>query len=230
MIVGTLINAVTVSAGSLTGTAIGDRLPEKVQKSVLHVLGLFTCYIGVENALKSQNMLIPLGALLLGTIAGEFIGIQQFLDNIGAWFEQHLRFGMRHGNVSRGFIVASLVFCVGPLTILGCLQDGLSGDYKLLAMKATLDLFSSMALAAGLGIGVFLAVLTVLVYQGGLSLFAFVLSGTLTDPMIAEMTSAGGIILIGNGLLLLEIKELPLANYLPALAIAPILVAITGYF
>lgn len=226
MITGTLINAVTVTVGSLTGTAAGERLPKKVQKSVLYVLGLFTLFIGLQSALQSQNILIPLGALLLGTIAGEFLGIQEFLDGIGRWFERRFHLEESQGNVSRGFIVASLVFCVGPLTILGCIEDGLKGDYHLLTIKAMLDLFSSMALAAGLGIGVFLAVFTVLIYQGGLSLFAFALSGVLSDQMMAEMTSTGGLILIGNGLLLLEIKELPLANYLPGLVIAPIIVAL----
>ncbi|MFH1739082.1 MAG: DUF554 domain-containing protein [bacterium] len=230
MIVGTLINTVTVTIGSLSGTAIGDRLPQNIQKSVLHVLGLFTLYIGMENAFKSQNMLIPLGALLLGAIAGELLGIQRFLDNIGNWLERRFKLQHSRGNVSRGFIVASLVFCVGPLTVLGCIQDGLFGDYELLTMKAMLDLFSSMALAAGLGIGVFLAVFTILIYQGGLSLLSFAISGGVTDPMIAEMTSAGGVILIGNGLLLLEIKELPLANYLPSLVIAPLIVAVLNYF
>ncbi|HQO35111.1 MAG TPA: DUF554 domain-containing protein [bacterium] len=228
MIVGTLINMVTVTVGSLTGTVVGNRLSVSIQKSVLHVLGLFTLYIGFKYALKSENVLIPLGALLLGTIMGETIGIQRRLDGIGIWFEKRFRLEQSRGNVSRGFIVASLVFCVGPLTILGCIQDGLSGDYQLLALKSTLDAFSSMALAAGLGIGVFFAGLTVLVYQGLLSLFASTLSGVLTDPMIAEMTSAGGIMLIGNGLLLLEIKELPIANYLPALVIAPVIVAVVG--
>lgn len=226
MITGTLINAVTVTAGSLTGAALGERLPQKIQKSVLHVLGLFTLFIGLQNALESQNIIIPLGALLLGTIAGEFLGIQEFLNGIGELFERRFSPAQSRGNVSRGFIVASLVFCVGPLTILGCIDDGLKGDYHLLTVKATLDLFSSMALAAGLGIGVFLAVFTVLIYQGSLSLFAFALSGVLTDQMIAEMTGAGGIILLGIGLLLLEIKELPIANYLPALAITPMIVAI----
>ncbi len=228
MITGTLINTVTVTVGSLTGAAAGERLPEKTQKSVLHVLGLFTLFIGVQNALETKNILIPLGALLVGTIVGEAIGIQQFLDNVGVWFEKRFKFIRSRGNVSRGFLVASLVFCVGPLTILGCIEDGLKGDYHLLAIKSTLDLFSSMALASALGIGVFLAVFTIVIYQGSLSLFAFAISEVITDPMMAEMTSAGGIILLGNGLLLLEIKELPIANYLPALVLAPVIVAVVG--
>jgi hypothetical protein len=117
MITGTLINAVTVTVGSLTGTAVGGRLPHTVQKSVLHVLGLFTVFIGLQSALKSQNILIPLGSLLLGTVAGELLGIQDFLDGIGKWFEHRFRLEQSRGNVSRGFIVASLVFCVGPLTM-----------------------------------------------------------------------------------------------------------------
>jgi hypothetical protein len=154
--------------------------------------------------------------------------LEQRSNHAGQWLEARLaRFpALTRGDFTRGFVTASVVFCVGPMAILGAMQDGLKGDYELLVIKSVLDGFSSFAFAASLGMGVTFSALSLLLYQGALTLGASLLQGTLTDPMILEMTATGGVIILGIGLLLLEIKKIKVANFLPALALAPLLVVL----
>lgn len=228
---GTLINTAAVIAGGTLGLLLGHRLPKRVQETVMHGLGLVTLVIGAQLALETKNILIVLGSLLLGGILGEWWEIEGRLENLGRRLERWLaKKGATtdEGRIplSRGFVMASLLFCVGPMTILGSIQDGLTGDFSLLATKSLLDGFASLALASTLGVGVPLAALTVFTYQGTLTLLAAYLGGFLTDPMIGEISAAGGVLIIGLGLVLLEIKRLRVANYLPALLIAPLVVAL----
>jgi hypothetical protein len=228
---GTLINTAAVIAGGTLGLLLGHRLPKRVQETVMHGLGLVTLVIGAQLALETKNILIVLGSLLLGGILGEWWEIEERLENLGRRLEKWLaKKGATSDEgkipLSRGFVMASLLFCVGPMTILGSMQDGLTGDFTLLATKSLLDGFASLALASTLGVGVPLAALTVFTYQGTLTLLAAYLGGFLTDPMIGEISAAGGVLIIGLGLVLLEIKRLRVANYLPALLIAPLVVAI----
>jgi len=164
-----------------------------------------------------------MGAMLLGGILGELLRIHDGLERLGGFLQSLLPPGKR-GRVAEGFVTASLVFCVGPMAILGSFQDGISGDFRLLSVKSVLDGFASVAFSAGLGWGVPFAGLTVLLYQGGLTLFAGLFAGILTEPMIHEMTAAGGLIIVGIGIKLLELKEVRLASFLPALAVAPLIV------
>lgn len=228
---GTLINTVAVIAGGTLGLLLGHRLPQRVQETVMHGLGLVTLVIGTQLALDTKNILILLGSLLLGGILGEWWEIEGRLEDLGRRLERWLaKKGATsdEGSVplSRGFVMASLLFCVGPMTILGSIQDGLTGDFTLLATKSLLDGFASLALASTLGVGVPLAALTVFTYQGALTLLAAYLGVFLTDPMIGEISATGGVLIMGLGLVLLEIKRLRVANYLPALLIAPLVVAI----
>jgi uncharacterized protein len=222
---GTAVNTGAILVGSFIGASIGSRLPEKIRTTVLQVLGLVIILIGLQMALQTKNVLVVLGALISGGLLGEVLDITDGLEKFGSFLqanlakEQSSRFG-------EGFVTASLVFCVGPMAILGSLQDGLLGDYRLLAVKAMLDGFISIAFAASLGWGVALSALSVMLYQGSISLFASTLSQVLTDPMITEMTATGGLIIVGIGIKLLEIKDIRLANLLPALAIAPLIMAI----
>lgn len=201
----------------------------------MHGLGLVTLLLGISMALTTKNVLLVLGSVLVGGLLGEWWAIEAKLEAVGARLER--RFGglrgeeMRGSNRSRstfiqGFVTASLVFCVGPMTILGAIQDGLSGDYQLLAIKSMLDGFASLAFASTLGVGVVFAALTVLVYQGALSLSAGFAHGVLTDPMITEMTATGGVLIMGIGLVLLELKRVRVGNFLPAIVIAPLVVAV----
>ena len=222
---GTLLNALTVLVGGLLGSVVGNRLPQRMHEALFGVVGLFTVLIGLLGALATKNPLILLGSLLLGVIVGELINIEAGLERAGNWLQK--RFARSGSTLSEAFVTASLVFCVGPLSILGSLDNGLSGDTTKLAIKATLDGFTALAIGATLGWGVLLAIITILLYQGGLSLGAHVIAPLLAGntATITELTAAGGLILVAVGLKLLRIRDLRVANYLPALVIAPLLVA-----
>lgn len=221
---GTIINVATVLAGSSVGLVAGRAIPDRIHETVFKGLGLLTLVIGMKMALETRSVLVLMGSILAGALLGEVLGIQRRLDGLGDRLQS--RFGGGRGRFSEGFVTASLVFCVGPMTILGSFEDGLSGDYELLAMKATLDGFASMAFAATLGIGVLFAALTVLIVQGGLTLGATALEGYLTDAMTAEMTACGGLMMLGIGLILLDVARPRVANFLPSLFISPLIVGV----
>lgn len=227
--VGTAINVGSILAGSCIGVSIGSRLPERIRETVLQGLGLLTFLVGTQMALGTHNILVVLGGILVGGILGEILRIHDGLEWLGRFLQSKLSTGSPGGHPSQfgeGFVTASLVFCVGPMAILGSIQDGLSGDYRLLAVKSILDGFASVAFSASLGWGVAFSVFSILVYQGGLTLFAGQFSKLLSDPMIVEMTASGGLIILGIALKLLGLKEIRLANFLPALVIAPVIVAL----
>jgi len=229
---GTILNIITVLVGGALGLFFGSRLPERLKQSVIAGLGLFTTAIGIQMFLKTENPLIVLGALLIGALLGEWWRIEEGLQRLGRILEERFNSGSGadvNNNFVRGFLTASLLFCVGPMTILGSIQDGLTGDYQLLAVKSVLDGFASLAFASTLGIGVLFSTLVILVFQGGISLLAAGLSAFVTDPMMNEMTAAGGVILMALAISsLLEIKKIRAGNFLPALAIAPLIVWLMG--
>lgn len=225
---GTLINVATVITGGTLGTVLGERLPPRIRHIVMQGVGLTTLVVGMSMAITTSNFLLVLGSILIGGILGEWWRLEEQLDGAGKWLEAKAsRFPfLAQGEFTRGFVTASLVFCVGPMTVLGSIQDGLSSDYTLLAIKSVLDGFSSLAFAASMGMGVTFAAVTVLLYQGALTLGASLFQTILTEAMIREMTATGGVIILGIGLLLLEIKRVRVANFLPALIVAPLLVAL----
>ena len=226
--IGTLLNIATVLLGGGLGTLLGDRLPQPIRETVMHGVGLVTLVVGMQLTLETHNILIVLLSVVIGGILGEWWRISAGLDRASEWLRKRVacRLGERRmGRFSEGFITASLVFCVGPMTILGSIQDGLSGDFSLLSIKSVLDGFTAMALGSSLGVGVLFSIVTLLVYQGGLTLLAGVADQLLTAPMIAEMTATGGVLILAIGLLLLDIRQIRVANLLPALVIAPAIVA-----
>lgn len=225
---GTFLNVATVMVGGGLGLLVGGRLPARVRETVMMGIGLISVVLGVKMSLESSNTLVLLGATILGGLIGEIFDIQRWLDRMGAWFQQKLASDTSSGKFSEGFVTSSLIFCVGPMTIMGSIQDGLSGNYELLAVKATMDGFAALAFAAAFGAGVLLSGATVLLYQGAISLGASTLSGVMTEPMIQEMTAAGGLMVLGIGLVILEVARLRVANFLPALAVAPLLLRLTG--
>jgi uncharacterized membrane protein YqgA involved in biofilm formation len=222
---GTLLNALTVLVGGTIGALIGNRLPERMHDSLFSALGLFTILIGLIDAIATKNPLILLGALLIGTVIGEALNIDGGLRAVGDFFQARLS-GMG-STISEAFVTSSLVFCVGPLTILGSLDNGLTGDSTKLVIKSTLDGFAALAFGATLGWGVLLSVITILLFQGAISLSAQALAPVLGpgSETLVELTATGGIILVAIGLRLLKIRELRTANFLPALVVAPLLVA-----
>ncbi|PZN07631.1 MAG: DUF554 domain-containing protein [Bacillota bacterium] len=248
---GTLINVATVLAGSGLGVALGSRLPARTRETLTAGLGVVTVLVALDMARATSNILIVLGSVLLGGLVGEGLRLEERLEGLGRRVEG-LVAGASHrseprrgtgagggrvpveagapalaqagtGGIARGFVAASLLFCVGPMTVLGSLQDGLTGDFQLLAVKAALDGFASIALASTLGAGVALSAATVLVVQGAITILARVLSGLVTGPALDELTATGGALVLMIGLSLLDIKRVPVANFLPALIFAPVI-------
>lgn len=231
--IGTVINIAAVLIGSIIGLIFGARIPTKLKETIIAGMGLFVVAMGLQMFLKTENPLIVLGAVLIGTLLGEWWRIEDGLHRLGEILEQ--RFSREEDDGSnkfvRGFLTASLLFCVGPMAILGSIQDGLTGNYNLLAVKSVLDGFASIAFASTLGIGVAFSSLILLVYQGGISLLAGQLNTIVNTSMMNELTAAGGVLLMGVGISnLLEIKKIRVGNMLPALFIAPLIVWVLGLF
>jgi len=224
-LIGTILNVAAVLLGGGLGTVLGQRLPERVRQTVMHGLGLVTLVVGLRMALSTNNILIVMGSALLGGILGEWWHIEDGLQALGNQLEQSLAKGGKN-SITQGFVTASLIFCVGPMTVLGSIRDGMVGDYSLLAIKSLLDGFSSLALASSLGIGVLFSAATVLVFQGGISLLARLAQFGMSDAMVTEMTATGGVIILGLGLILLDVKRIRVGSFLPGIFIAPLLVAI----
>jgi uncharacterized membrane protein YqgA involved in biofilm formation len=219
---GTLVNAAGILGGSIVGLLFKKNVPIKYQQTVMHGLGLAVGLIGLQMAFKTQNILIVIISIVIGGLIGEFLDLDKGLVKIGEWLT--VRMGGKYGNVGEGFITASLVFCVGAMAIVGSIQDGLTGDASTLYAKAMLDTVASIVFASGMGVGVALSSISVLVYQGIVTLLASSLSGFISDGMIREMTAVGGLLIIGISLLILEIKIIKVANLLPAVPIAAIIV------
>jgi uncharacterized membrane protein YqgA involved in biofilm formation len=222
---GTFINVVAILIGSGIGMLCGPRLSDRLKSTVLSGMGIFTAAVGMQMFLKTENMLIVLAALVLGAVLGEWLKIEDCLQNVGIWIEKRIPGGGSEGasgRFVRGFLAASVLYCTGPMAVLGAISDGLRGDYLTLSIKSVLDGFLSMAFASTLGIGVAFSALPVFSYQGTISILAAQLNAIITTAMMNEMTATGGILLIGIGISsMLELKKIRVGNFLPALAIAP---------
>ncbi len=233
---GTLLNVVTVLGGVVIGLLIGGRMPARIRDGLTTGLGFFTVLLAISMGIRvftdpsalAGDDLAVLAAVLAGVAIGELLRLHDGLEALGGWFQQRLARDDRPSRIAEGFVTASLVFCVGPLTILGSLENGLTGDIRLLAVKALLDGVASIAFAAALGPGVALSALTILVIQGGIAGGAFLLRDVLDPATILAITSAGGVILLGVALRLLEIKPVRVASFLPALVLAPIFIRIAA--
>jgi uncharacterized membrane protein YqgA involved in biofilm formation len=241
---GTLVNVATVLAGASLGVLLGHRLPERVRDAVTDALGLVTVLIAVLSALAvgdavlesavgpSAPMLIVLGSLALGGIIGSLLRLEQRVESLGGRLQARLSRGAGSQDRQRfieGFVVSSLVFCTGPLTILGSLSDGLGLGADQLYLKSALDGFAAIAFAAAFGWGVAASALTVLVVQGSLTVAGVVLGDVLSDAQVAAMTAVGGLLLLGVALRLLRVREVPVADLLPALFLAPGLVTLAAW-
>src|SRR5918992_6270978 len=220
---GTAMNVVAVLVGGGIGTLLGAKLPEAMRRTAMQAIGIVTLLVGAANFLEHDDPLVPLVSVVVGIVVGELLRIEDRLKRFGDDLEK--RFSRSESPVSRAFVTTSLLFCVGPLTLIGSLEDGLRGDYSLLALKSALDFIAALTFASGLGWGVLLSAGTVLVVQGSLTLGAGLLEAVVTEAMISATTATGGILIFGLGLGLLEIKDVRVANMLPALLFAPLLVA-----
>lgn len=233
---GTLLNVATVLAGTVIGVLLGARMPPRIHEGLTTSLGFFVVLIALSMGLgiftdpsaRPGDDLAVLAAVLAGVAIGEALRLHDGLEWLGAWFQRRLASEARPSRIAEGFVTASLVFCVGPLAILGSLENGLTGDVRLLAIKSLLDGVASIAFAAALGWGVALSALTVLVVQGGFAAAAFLLRDVMDPVTILAVSSAGGIILLGVALRLLDLKAVRVASFLPALVLAPLLVRLAA--
>lgn len=227
---GTLLNIATVLLGGTLGLFLGARLPERLRQTVVAGLGLFTLAYALQMFMSTKNPLVVLGSVLVGALLGEWWQVELGLQKLGRWLESRFAHsGDDSGSQRfvRGFLTASLVFCVGPMTILGSIQDGLTGNYQTLAIKSVLDGFAALAFASSLGVGVLFSTLVILVYQGGITLLAAQIQQVVTQPMMLEMNATGGVILMAIAIgALLEIRPIRAGNLLPGLFIAPLLVGL----
>ena len=228
---GVLVNTGTVIVGSLMGLLFRKGIPERVSSAVMIGLGLCAIYIGIEGALDGENMLIVIAAMVLGGIAGTLLDIDGGINRLGGWVENKFRRGEgENATVAQGFVTASLLFCVGAMTVNGAIEAGVKGDDTIFYTKATLDFFSSIMLTAGLGLGVMCSAAFVLVFQGLLVLLAGVIAPVLTPFAVAEMTCTGSLVMMGIGLNLIGATKIKVADYLPAILFAPIICMIVGLF
>jgi hypothetical protein len=218
---GTLINAGAVIIGSLIGLTIHKRFPERIVAVAFQAIGVFTLFLGISMASKTGNFLVMVFSIVGGSIIGELLNIEKRVEGFSRFLKGAVRSGNDH--FSEGFVTSFLLFCMGSMTILGAIEEGLGGRPNLLLAKSVLDGFSSIALSASLGVGVLFSALPLLVYQGGLTLFASSLHHALTPKLINEVTAVGGLLLIGLGVNILKIRQLSVLNMLPSLVIAAVL-------
>lgn len=237
--IATLVNVATVLVGALVGVALGNRLPARTRDVVTDALGLVTLLIAGTSAMAvlspdlsdevgdSAPVLIVLGALLIGGITGSLLRLEARIEGLGGWLQRRLSGETGSAERARfveGFVISSLVFCSGPLTILGSLNDGLGNGPDQILLKATLDGFAAVAFAASFGWGVAASAVTIVAVQGSLTLLGVALGDVLPDAHLAAITAAGGLLLVGIALRLLRVREIPVADLLPALLVAPLLV------
>lgn len=220
---GVIVNTVTVILGSIVGMLFSKFISEKYTTAIMTAIGLCTLYIGFDGALAGKNTLVLIISLAVGTAVGTLFGIDDGINALGAFIEKKFKRNDGKASVAQGFVTASLLFCIGSMTIVGSLNAGISGDNTLLLTKSVLDLISSCVLAASMGIGVLCSAVFVLVFQGGLVLLAGFIGPFLSASAQAELICAGSVMIIALGLNLIGITKIKVANMLPALILAPIL-------
>uniref|UniRef100_A0A7C3RW88 DUF554 domain-containing protein n=1 Tax=Dictyoglomus thermophilum TaxID=14 RepID=A0A7C3RW88_DICTH len=221
---GTIFNAIAVIIGGTIGTIFKERIPSSLQKLLMDVLGLICLPLGMEMAIKGEKFLALVFSIVIGGIIGELIGIHEGLEKFSNMIER--RFTKEKNTFAKGFLTATLLYCIGPMTIMGSLQDGLGQSPQILYTKSLLDGTASIALASALGLGVIFSAISVLVVQGSITLFAKFISTFFTDIIVQEMTAVGGVLILGIALNLLNIKQIKVANLLPALFLIPIFIHI----
>lgn len=218
---GVLVNVLTVVVGSIVGIVLKKQIPEKLTGAVMTAIGLCTIAIGIMGIIKGENQLVMIISMVLGVVVGTLLDIDGKLQKIGDKLQKKKSKGEK-SSFSQGFVTASLLFCVGAMTIVGSMNAGISGDNQMLYTKAVLDLISSTMLSASLGIGVLVAAVFVLVFQGGLVALSMVLGSFLSDFTVAELVCAGSVMITALGLNLIGVTKIKVANLLPALVFVPV--------
>ncbi len=216
-LIGTLVNTGTVILGSTMGLLLGKGLPEQLSRALMTALGFCTLYIGITGCMDGQNALVIILSLVIGTLFGEGCDLDRHTNRLGRWVEDRFSRLEPHMPIAEGFVNASLLFCVGAMTIVGSLNSGLTGDHTMLYAKACLDLVSSTIFASTMGVGVMLSAAVVLVLQGGIALLAHMIAPLLSETVIADMTCVGSLLIIGLALNLIGITKLKIMNFVPAI-------------
>ena len=218
-----IVNVITVIVGSTVGLLCKKGIPKRLSDAVMLGIGLCTLYNGISGTLKGENTIVLILSMVLGAIIGTGLDIDGCINRLGKWIENKFSHQGEKVSIAQGFVTACLLFCIGAMTIVGSLNAGLTGDYEMLLTKSVLDLISSAMLSVSLGIGVMFAAVFVLVFQGGIVLLAGVLQPLLTTAAINEIICAGSLLIVGLGLNLMGVTKIKVADYLPAIVIAPIL-------
>ena len=226
-----LVNAVTVILGSILGMLLNKRLKEEYTKTIIACMGICTIVIGITGAIATSNIIIVIICLVLGTILGELLKLEKRLDGAGDWLKKKVPQG-GNSRFTEGFVTASLLFCVGSMSIMGSFDAGLRNDYDIIFAKSAMDGIMAVTFAATMGIGVAFSALTVIIYQGALTLLAGVIAPILSDPMIVEMSAVGGVMLIATGMNIIGLtkERIRVGNMLPALIFPAVWFAIAGLF
>ena len=221
---GVLVNTACVIIGSLIGLMFKKGIPEKYTETVMVGIGLCTVYIGIAGALKGKNTLILIISIVIGAVIGTWIDLDKRINSLGGFIGKHFKASSDNSSsIAEGFVTGSLLFCIGAMTIVGSLNAGLTGDNTMLFTKSTLDFISSAMLSVSLGIGVLFSASFVFIFEGAIVLLAQFLQPVLTNSAVAELTCAGSIIIIALGLNIIGVTKIKVANYLPAIIIAPVL-------
>lgn len=215
---GTIANAIAIAIGSSLGVLLQKGIPARFKVTLMQGVSLSVCLIGIQMALKTENILVVIGSIVIGAIVGEWWDLDKKLELLGNWFEKKLH--ASSGNISKGFVTSSLVYCVGAMAVVGSIQDGMTGNAEVLYAKSMLDGISSVIFSSTLGLGVGLSAISVFVYQGFITLMANYAGAFMTPAVITEMTATGGLLIIGIALNMLEITQIRVANLLPAIAVA----------
>lgn len=225
------VNALTVILGSILGILLNKRLKEEYTKTIIACMGICTMVIGITGAIATSNIIIVIVCLVLGTILGELVKLESRLDGAGNWLKKKVP---QNGNsrFTEGFVTASLLFCVGSMSIMGSFEAGLQNDYDIIFAKSAMDGIMAVTLSATMGLGVIFSALTVIIYQGALTLLAGVVAPILSDPVITEMSAVGGVMLIATGMNIIGLtkERIRVGNMLPALILLVIWFAIAGLF
>ncbi len=214
---GTIVNCLAIAAGSLLGVCFKNGIPDKYSHTVMHAIALSVVLIGLKMAMGCDEILVIIISLVIGSLLGEWIGIETYLERLGGFLET--RFSKNSSTFSTGFITASLLFCVGSMAVVGSLESGFNGNHATLFAKSTLDGITSIILSSSLGIGVLFSALPVLVYQGTITLLAGVLKPYLVPAVISQMSATGGLLIVAIGLNMLRDKKIKVGNMLPAIFI-----------
>jgi len=221
---GNLINAAAIVVGGFIGTVFHRALPQRYQAIVFQGTGLFVMVLGISMSIKMEHVLISVFSLILGGLCGELLRIDKQINTFGDWIKRSLKF--RSEKFTNGFVSASLLYCTGAMAVLGAIEEGLGNYPTILLTKSTMDGFISIVLAAALGVGVVFSAIPVAIYQGFLTLIAFLFANTLDMAIVNELSAVGGILLVGLGINILEIKKIEVVNLLPSLVFVMVLMMV----